>query len=345
MTLLGVSVFLFASCQKAPELTLTGPTSIELSADGSSGAITFTANRDWTASTSDSWVSLSPSSGPASDGPVTVNVRYDANTTYDDRTATVTISMEGLSQSIIIKQSANHGFLILVDSVELKPQAQTIEIEIQSNIHYTVVVTGGWIKQNSTKGLTTDRLTFSVEENKTYDAREGKITIIPHDGSIEKREISIKQSAVEMLEILNTNYNVSAFGSTCEVPIQANVEYDIVFDVDWIHYTQTKGITNQNVIIEVDSNETAEARTHSISFVSKSGETTKSIIIRQPRKLSAEAIDLGIIYTRDDCVIFSFDKNETGNLRKGTVKITLKNGQFSRTLTFYQQRQYTYVAE
>ena len=80
---LAITGFLFgmASCQKAPELTLTSSSNIEFSADGSSGSITFTANRDWTARANDSWVSVSPSSGAASDGAVTVTVRCNANTT------------------------------------------------------------------------------------------------------------------------------------------------------------------------------------------------------------------------------------------------------------------------
>lgn len=82
-----VSLSVLFSCQKAPSLTITSPASIDLSVDGSSGTITFSANRDWTISTSDSWISISPKSGEASNDPVTVRVSCKANTTYEDRTA------------------------------------------------------------------------------------------------------------------------------------------------------------------------------------------------------------------------------------------------------------------
>lgn len=42
-----------SACVKAPELTLTSPASIELSVEGSSETITFTANRDWSVNSSD----------------------------------------------------------------------------------------------------------------------------------------------------------------------------------------------------------------------------------------------------------------------------------------------------
>ena len=92
-----LAAILLAGCQKEPSLTISGPASLELGVDGGSQTLTFTANRDWTVSSSDSWVSVSPSSGKASDKPVSVTVRCNANTTYDDRSATVTIRMEGLT--------------------------------------------------------------------------------------------------------------------------------------------------------------------------------------------------------------------------------------------------------
>ena len=57
-----LAALLLASCKKEPYLTLSGPASVELSADGGSGTISFTGNNDWTASSSDSWVTVSPSS-------------------------------------------------------------------------------------------------------------------------------------------------------------------------------------------------------------------------------------------------------------------------------------------
>ena len=181
------------SCQKAPSLVITSPASIDLSVNGSSGTITFTANRDWTISASDSWVSVSPRSGEASKAPVTVNVSCNANTTYDDRTATVTIKMEDQIQTVTIKQSANLGIVLATQAYELVSDARTLDITVQANVEYKVEITGDWIKQTGTKGLTPKTLTFSIEENQTYDSREGKITIKPQDGSVQEQVISVKQ--------------------------------------------------------------------------------------------------------------------------------------------------------
>ena len=167
-----VALLLFAACQKAPELTITSPASIELSADGSNGTITFMANRDWRVSSADSWVTVSPSSGEASNQPVTVSVRCDANTTYDDRTSTVTIRMEDLSQTVTVRQPANLGVVLPKQVFDLQSGANSIDVEVQANVQYSVSTSVNWIKQTGTKGLTSKTLTFSIEENKTYDPRQ-----------------------------------------------------------------------------------------------------------------------------------------------------------------------------
>ena len=185
---------LFGACQKEPSLTLSGPTSVELSADGGSGSASFTVNRDWTASASDSWVSVSPSSGSASDGPVTVTIRASQNTTYEDRTATVTIRAEGLSQSITVRQPANLGVVIPTKSYEIASDARTVEVEVKSNVEYKVTVSESWIKQTGTKGLTSKTLVFSVEANTTYDPRSATITVKPQSGGEAEQVISVKQA-------------------------------------------------------------------------------------------------------------------------------------------------------
>lgn len=186
---------LFFSCQKAPELTLTGPSNIELSADGSSASITFTANRDWSISSSESWVSTTPSSGAATDGPVTVSVRCNANTTYEDRTATVTILMDELSQTVTVRQQANLDVIVDTQSIELTSDARSFEIEVQANIGYDVTTSADWINLTGTKGLTSKTLLFSIEANPDYDnAREAMITIKAKIATVADQSIRIRQA-------------------------------------------------------------------------------------------------------------------------------------------------------
>lgn len=193
---IGLAIVL-PSCQKAPELTLTGPASLEISADGGSNSITFTANRDWSVRCSDSWVSVSPSSGTASDEAITISIRCDRNLTYDDRTATVTIQAEELSQSVAVMQPRNLGIVIPTKTFNIKANTTSIEVEVRANVDYTVSVNTDWVKQNETKALSSNKLSFSIAENTTYDARSATITIKPQNTIVPEQIISVEQTGIE----------------------------------------------------------------------------------------------------------------------------------------------------
>lgn len=286
------AILCFAACQKAPELTITSPSSIELSADGSTGTITFTANRDWKASCSDSWVSVSPSSGTASDGPVTVTVRCNANTTYDDRTATVTIKMEELSQTVTVRQPANLGIVLPTQSFDLQSDSKTIELEVQANVQYTVSTSADWIKQTGTKGLTSTKLTFSIAENKTYDSREGKITIKPQQGNVQEQVVTVRQAQKDALNVEKTSYEMPYGGGGIEIKVEANVSFDVTPNVNWIHYVETKALSSSTIYLTVDENETYSAREGKIEISQKNGTLKHTVTVKQAGRIAVTSIEL-----------------------------------------------------
>ena len=221
-SVLCAALLLLAACQKAPELTITSPSSIELGADGNGGTITFTANRDWVASSSASWITVSPASGEASDKSVTVSVRCSTNTTYEDRTAIVTIRMEELSKTVTIKQSANLDIILSTQSYEMTSAAGTLEVTIQTNVQYSVATTATWVKQIGTKGLVTDKITFSIEENKTYEARSASITI---SGGGLSKSITVQQEGKKPVPEGAIDLGLSVYWATCNIGTSVSENY------------------------------------------------------------------------------------------------------------------------
>lgn len=290
-SVLCTALLLFAACQKAPELTITSPASIELSADGSNGTITFMANRDWRVSSSDSWVTISPSSGEASNQPVTVSVRCDANTTYDDRTSTVTIRMEDLSQTVTVRQPANIGVVLPKQVFDLQSGANSIDVEVQANVQYNVSTSVDWIKQTGTKGLTSKTLTFSIEENKTYGPREGKITIKPQDG-VQEQVISVKQAQKDALNVEKTTYDMPYGGGEIEIKVESNISFDVTPNSDWIHYVQTKALSNSTVILKIDENATYSSRQGKVEIKQNNGSLRHAITVNQAGRIAVTSVTL-----------------------------------------------------
>lgn len=291
-TLFCVMLLILASCQKAPELTLTGPSSIELSVDGSSGSITFTANRDWTVSCSDSWVTVSPSKGEASKEPVTVTVRCNANTTYEDRSATVTIRMEELSQTVTVRQPANLGVIVSTQSFVLTSEARTIDVDVQANVQYTVETSVDWIKQPGTKGLTSTKYSFSILENTTYDDREGRITIKAQSGGVPDQVITVKQAQKDAIIVKDTSFDMPYGGGEIEFKVEANVAFDVKTDSDWIHYVSTKALSTSTVKLKIDENATFSARLGKVEVTQQGGSLKHTITVNQAGRIAVTSIEL-----------------------------------------------------
>ncbi len=192
-----VAVSLTVSCQKAPELALLSPSSIDVSADGWTSTIYFYSNCDWIVRSSDSWVTVSPTSGTASeDGNVTVDVNCAANTTYEERSATITIKAlngEIPDQVISIKQLQKDAILIDNASYEMPIDGGEIQVAIQANVQVDVVPDVEWIHYIETKALSNSTVCLSVDKNETYDIREGKILISQRNGSL-SYVINVKQA-------------------------------------------------------------------------------------------------------------------------------------------------------
>ena len=290
---LALFAFLFvASCQKAPELSVTGSTSVEIKADGGSSSVSFIANRDWTVSCSESWVHVSPSSGSAADGQITVTVRCDANTTYEDRSATITIKAEDLTQTISVRQTANLGIIVPTKSYDLTSNAKTIEIEVQSNTQYSVSVSDNWVKQTGTKGLTKNVLVFSVEENTSYDNRSATITIKPQNATVQEQVISVKQAQKDAMAVDKTNFDMPYGGGGIEVKVEANVSFDVTPNVDWIHYVSTKALSNSTVILTIDENMTYASREGKIEIKQKNGSLSHTVTVKQAGRIAVTSLKL-----------------------------------------------------
>lgn len=193
-------VVCLAACQKAPFLSMTGSKTFTFNRDGGTQIIGFSCNRDWSVSCSESWIRISPSSGMASDGgDISVTITCSPNNTYDARTATVTVKVEGLTETISVSQATGQGLIVSPISYELPYTGQTIEIEVQQNVKYSIEIDDtckDWIKMGGTKALTTDKVGFIISENTSFESREGKIAFKQIDGPL-METVTIKQAPIE----------------------------------------------------------------------------------------------------------------------------------------------------
>lgn len=75
---------------------------IDFGANSGEQAVTFTTNKQWTASSTESWCTITPSKGSADDGTMTIKV--SENKSYENREAVVTLKTGELNSYITVRQ-------------------------------------------------------------------------------------------------------------------------------------------------------------------------------------------------------------------------------------------------
>ena len=292
---------LASSCQQAPLLTMTGSRTYNFTREGGTQSFTFSCNRDWSVSASENWITVSPSSGTPADGEITVRITCSANTTYDGRSATITVRVEDLSETITVTQDTGIGLILSPTTFDLTNEAQDIVIEVQKNVQYAVTIdeaSKSWIAQKGTKALSSEKVTFSIAANESYDNREGKITFKQTDGDL-VQTVTVKQSQTNGLFITTPEYDLSNEAHTLTVEVKANVEFEVSSQAEWIKYgsTSTKALTPSQITLRVNANETYDDREGKVIVKQKGGNLTGTITIRQDENygifVSQESVSIG----------------------------------------------------
>lgn len=132
---------------------------------------TFNANAAWTAALTGEgvaeWLSISPKEGQA--GEASIKLDAIANTTNENRTATLEITVEGLEPVLVtVTQLQKNAIDVNAnDAYTISFKGGSVEVEVGYNVDYTydVVYAEGvnpWLAE--TKAYATDKLTFTASE-------------------------------------------------------------------------------------------------------------------------------------------------------------------------------------
>lgn len=284
IAVMSIALGLFAtSCVPKTELSV-GQSALTFDNKGASQTVSFTANKVWSATSSQSWCKVTPSSGDGSaNSSQSFSVSCDPNTTYDPRNCDITIVCEELTALISVTQAEGSGLIISQTDYSLTNEAQTVSIEVKSNVDYLVAVEGdatSWIKVQSTKGLSSHTIVLAVSENKDYDTRTGKVTVKDVSGSL-TQTVTIKQGEAYGLFITKPEYNLSNESHTLTVEVKANVTFDVVPQVDWIKYVETKGLKTSQIVLNVAANDTYDSREGKVVVRQTGGALSETLTIRQ----------------------------------------------------------------
>lgn len=185
IALLAVLGFSLTSCEKeyVSELQTLTFADMSFNVDGGTQTQVFT-NHDlsnYSIKSTEAWAA-----GLIDVKNATIYISVDENTSYDERTAKITISdfKDGVSsKSFTVKQDSKKGIIVDKDSYSIGMDGGEISVTVNKNVDYDVTIptdVAKWVSVASkagSRGLQPSTLTLKVERNRSGAVRQGAIKI------------------------------------------------------------------------------------------------------------------------------------------------------------------------
>lgn len=226
-----------ACTQEEIDVLTMGSTEINVSYQGVEQTLEFNTNAAWKIESDEDWVTLDVEEGKAGDASVVMTVA--ANTTYEARTATVTVTAGGLFSEYVIKQGFASVFGAEMEyNYDFMPQI--LEVALNTNVEYEVSVSEGaesWITSDAlTKAAPVkETLTFLIALNSGAD-RSGEITITAGDNV---QTIVVNQTSFEGT-VMTSVENATFLGQTSYIFDDVSYSYN-EFDEYYLEFANESG--------------------------------------------------------------------------------------------------------
>ncbi len=151
------------------------PSSINMIAEGSQQMLTITANCDWSITGSESWLTISSTSGNSN---ATITLSATANMTSNSRSCTLTLQGGNLKRSITVTQSGSESKLtVSPTSLSFDYKEGTKTFDVQSNSSWTVSSDQSWCTVSPGTGSNNESVTVKVDQNNAETSRTATITV------------------------------------------------------------------------------------------------------------------------------------------------------------------------
>jgi len=326
--------------QNIPSLKLD-QTTVSLTSGASETIVNVVANVEWTATSDQPWLTVSPTSGTG-DGNITLFA--NENTTNAKRIATVTINGEGVSSKTInvTQLAAEAIFEVSPLSVQVgKEQGSTGNANIVSNVPWKATSNADWLSVSPTSGTGNGTLVFTAEANNSITSRS--TTVVVESDGFSSKTISITQAAgSETLTVsensLNLNYKSN---SKATFNITSNTSWTIANDQSWLTVSPTSGTGNGTITLNVQENPLSTSRVANLTVFANGviDKTIEIVQIAAPVSLLVNPLTLEISTESSEAVYSTIFSNNSWIVAGGAewLNISPKSGTGDGELKFTAQ--------
>ena len=281
--------------QKQKDALILTSNKVELEAEGGDFSIDLQANVEVTyeiESGAQTWLTpVARSRGLTSS---VLAFHAEANEEAEARQAVIKLAGgNGLTEEVTVYQIGTGPALVLSQSEYIVSSAgETIQVELRSNTAYEIEMPGvDWLRENSSRSLSTYTHYFIVDPNETYDARRAVIRFIDRENGIEQT-VTVTQMQRDAIVVAQNVYQIGVEGGALNFAVQANVDFTVSTNADWITQVEARGLTERMLCFEVTPNEGEEMREAVITL--ESGSVKQTIKVQQFGKMEEPFIDLSL---------------------------------------------------
>lgn len=251
--------------QKQKDALLVNSHKVEMDAEGGTFSIELQANVNVTYEIEEAakdWLTASSSSSTRGLTTSTLNFQVAENPDMSVRQAVITLRGNDLTEQVTVYQAGSEPAILLSQKEYTVPSdGETIQVELKSNTSYKVVMPDvPWITEASTRAFSAYTHYFTVAVNESYDARTAEIYFVDEENGLQEK-VTVTQVQKDAIVIAEDEYTMDAEGGRLEFTVNANVDFKIDIDADWIRQiVATRGLVKRALIFEVDGNNADESR-------------------------------------------------------------------------------------
>ena len=250
--------------QKQKDALLVNSHKVEMDAEGGTFGIELQANVTVTYEIEESAKSWLTAVSSSTRGLTTSTLSFQVaeNPDVSVRQAVITLRGNDLREEVTVYQAGSEPAILLSQKEYTVPSdGETIQVELKSNTSYKVVMPDApWITETSTRAFSAYTHYFTVAVNESYDARTDEIYFVDEENGLQEKLI-VTQAQKDAIVIAEDEYTMDAEGGRLEFTVNANVDFKIDIDADWIRQiVATRGLVEHALIFEVDGNNADESR-------------------------------------------------------------------------------------
>lgn len=184
--------------QRHKDAIILSDNKVEMGQDGGVFSVDVNSNVDYSIeipSYCSSWISKTSTSTTRALAKSVQSFNVSVSEELNKREGEIRFKYGNITETLKVYQSGGAVLVLTKDTYNLEGGASTINVELKSNIEYTVTTSVDWITEVTTRALSSSTKKFNVSTNKTGKSRTGKITFKTTDGK-KTATVTITQATV-----------------------------------------------------------------------------------------------------------------------------------------------------